>query len=115
MAGWRGALSKTRKMIGQVFSPATGDLQELDLEAIEEILLRSDVPARLTMDIVAELESASRRVLRKERLREMLLQELGEDRSFDWSSSNPPQVITPGWAGKTKRLARGLMSDSWPK
>ena len=64
MAGWLGALKKTRNIIGKVFSSKV-NLEDLDVEEIEEILLRSDVPARLTMDIVDELESPSRKASRQ--------------------------------------------------
>ena len=50
MAGWLDALKKTRNIIGKVFSSKV-NIEELDIEELEEILLRSDVPARLTMEI----------------------------------------------------------------
>jgi hypothetical protein len=49
---WGAALSKTRNLIKNVFSPGAGSLQELDIDAIEEALLQSDVPAMLVMQIV---------------------------------------------------------------
>ena len=109
MAGWRGALSKTRTIIGRVFSPAADGIDDLDVEQIEEILLRSDVPARLTMDIVDELESASRRIPLRDRLREMLLRELGDAASFEWPSFNKPHVVLllgVNGSGKTTTAAK---------
>ena len=108
MAGWLGALSKTRSIIGKVFSAKT-DIEDLDVEEIEEILLRSDVPARLTMDIVDELESPSRKATRKERLSGMLLKELGEPGNYDWPSANKPVIIMLlgiNGSGKTTTAAK---------
>ena len=82
MVAWVTALSKTRNIIKQVFSPSVGDVDELNVEDLEEILLRSDVPARLTMEIVDKLESAPRKVSRHTLLRELLLDELGEAQTF---------------------------------
>ena len=90
MVAWATALSKTRNIIKKVFSPSSGDLNELNVEDLEEILLRSDVPARLTMAIVDELDSAPRKVSRKGLLRDMLLKELGEANAFDWPVGDTP-------------------------
>lgn len=108
MAGWLGALSKTRNIIGKVFSSKV-NIEDLDLEEIEEILLRSDVPARLTMDIVDELESPSRKASRKERLTGVLMKELGELESFDWPvEANPYVIMLLGinGSGKTTTAAK---------
>ncbi|MDH3982443.1 MAG: signal recognition particle-docking protein FtsY [Kiritimatiellaceae bacterium] len=116
MAGWLGALKKTRSIIGKVFS-STVNIEEMDVEEIEEILLRSDVPARLTMDIVDELEYPTRKATRKERLTDMLLKELGDAKPFDWPNGDQPHVIMllgVNGSGKTTtsaklaKTARGL-------
>lgn len=108
MAGWFSALSKTRNMIKRVFS-GSADIEQLDIEELEEILLRSDVPARLTMKIVDELESASRKTSRKELLRDMLLAELGEPQTFHWPSDKNPYVLMllgVNGSGKTTTAAK---------
>jgi len=108
MAGWFSALSKTRNIIKKVFSPGT-DIEQLDLEELEEILLRSDVPARLTLDIVDQLESAPRKVSRKDLLRDMLLKELGEPQSFKWLARSEPFVLMllgVNGSGKTTTAAK---------
>ncbi len=108
MAGWLGALKKTRSIIGQVFS-SKSNLEEMDLEELEELLLRSDVPARLTMEIVDELESPSRKATRRERLTDLLLRELGETPGFHWGAGNKPHVIMLlgiNGSGKTTTAAK---------
>jgi len=109
MVMWGAALSKTRNLIKNVFSPGAGSLQELDIDAIEEALLQSDVPATLVMQIVDALESASRRVSRKELLRDLLLKELGEEKSFEWDKPEQPFVILllgVNGSGKTTTAAK---------
>ncbi|WP_372846484.1 signal recognition particle-docking protein FtsY [Pontiella sp.] len=108
MAGWLGALKKTRNLLGKVFSAKT-NLEEMEVDEIEEILLRSDVPVRLTMAIVDELESPSRKASRKERLGAMLLKELGEAKTFEWEAEPKPHVILllgVNGSGKTTTAAK---------
>jgi len=108
MAGWLRALKKTRSIIGQVFSSKT-NLEEMDVEEIEEILLRSDVPARLTMAIVDELEFPTRKASRRERLTDMLIKELGETPDFHWPSDKKPYVLMLlgiNGSGKTTTAAK---------
>ena len=112
MVAWATALTKTRSIIKQVFSPSAGDVDELNVEDLEEILLRSDVPARLTMEIVEQLESAPRRVSRKALLRDLLLSELGENKPFEWPSDNKPLVVLllgVNGSGKTTTAAKLAM------
>jgi len=109
MAGWFGALSRTRSLIQKVFAPAVGDAGELDAEELEEILLRSDVPARLTMEIVDALESTSRKVSRRDRLRDLLMDALGEAKSFSWPAGKNPYVVMllgVNGSGKTTTAAK---------
>ncbi|MCK4565066.1 MAG: signal recognition particle-docking protein FtsY [Verrucomicrobia bacterium] len=109
MVAWVTALSKTRSIIKQVFSPSVGDMDELNVEDLEEILLRSDVPARLTMEIVDKLESAPRKVSRKELLRDLLLDELGDAQPFEWPSGKNPFVLLllgVNGSGKTTTAAK---------
>ncbi len=109
MAGWLGALTKTRNVLRKVFSFGASDELELSPEEIEEILLRSDVPARLAMEIVDELESGSRRISRKDRLRAKLVESLGEGKVFDWRRSDRPHVIMllgVNGSGKTTTAAK---------
>jgi fused signal recognition particle receptor len=108
MAGWLGALKKTRSIIGKVFSSKT-NLEELDIEEIEELLLRSDVPARLTMELVDALESPFKKGTRRERLTKILLKELGETPEFNWPTDNKPYVIMLlgiNGSGKTTTAAK---------
>ncbi len=108
MASWLGALSKTRNIIGKVFS-SKANAGELDIEALEEILLRSDMPARLAMEIAGELESPSRKATRKERLTELLLAELGEAQAFTWVAETKPRVVMllgVNGSGKTTTAAK---------
>jgi fused signal recognition particle receptor len=108
MAGWLGALKKTRAIIGQVFS-SNKNIEEMDLEELEEVLLRSDVPARLTLSIVDELESPSRKASRRERLTALLLKELGETPEFQWASADKPHVVMLlgiNGSGKTTTAAK---------
>ena len=93
MAGWFGALSRTRSLIQKVFAPAAGDAGELDAAELEDILLRADVPARLTMEIVEALDSTSRRISRRERLRDLLMDALGEANPFSWPADKNPYVV----------------------
>jgi len=109
MVAWASALSKTRSMIKQVFSPSAGDIAELNVDDLEEILLRSDVPARLVMEIVDKLESAPRKVSRKELLRDLLLEALGEAQAFEWPSDKTPFVLLLlgiNGSGKTTTAAK---------
>jgi len=109
MVAWVTALSKTRNIIKKAFSPSIGDVDELNVEDLEEILLRSDVPVRLTMEIVDELDSAPRKASRKDLLRDMLLAELGEDESFSWPVGKDPFVLLllgVNGSGKTTTAAK---------
>ncbi len=109
MAGWFGALSKTRSIIQKVFTSGAAGREDLDVEELEEILLRSDVPARLTMEIVDELGSAFRRGSRKDRMRALLSGALGEARSFEWPSGKNPYVVMllgVNGSGKTTTAAK---------
>ncbi len=109
MVAWASALSKTRNMLKQVFSPSVGDVDELNIEDLEEILLRSDVPVRLVMEIVDQLASAPRKVSRKELLRDLLLSELGEAHSFFWPTNKNPFVLLllgVNGSGKTTTAAK---------
>jgi len=109
MAAWATALSKTRNIIKQVFSPSAGEAGELNVEELEEILLRSDVPVHLTMEIVDELEAAPRKASRQKLLREMLLNELGDSKAFEWPvDTNPFVVLLLGvnGSGKTTTAAK---------
>lgn len=109
MVAWATALSKTRSIIKQVFSPSEGAVGELNVEDLEEILLRADVPVRLVMEIVDQLESAPRKVSRKELLRDLLLDELGELELFEWPTHpNPFVVLLLGinGSGKTTTAAK---------
>ncbi len=109
MVAWASALSKTRNILKKVFSPSLGDVDELNVEELEEILLRSDVPVRLVMEIVDELDAAPRRVSRKDLLRDLLLKELGEVRSFSWPSDKSPFVLLllgVNGSGKTTTAAK---------
>ncbi len=109
MAGWLGALSKTRSIIGRVFMPAAVEAEEISVADLEEMLLSSDVPARLTMDIVDKLEAASRKISRQDLLRDLLINELGEARAFDWPSGTDPHVVLllgVNGSGKTTTAAK---------
>jgi len=109
MVAWASALAKTRNLIKQVFSPSAGDVGELNVDDLEEILLRSDVPVHLTMDIVDKLESAPRKVSRKDLLRDMLLTELGEPKEFSWPVASGPYVLMllgVNGSGKTTTAAK---------
>jgi fused signal recognition particle receptor len=110
MAGWFGALSRTRGIIQKVFSTAKENAGEPDPEEVEEILLRSDVPVRLAMEVVEQLESSSRRIARQERVRNLLLGALGEAAPFEWpASGGDPQVIMllgVNGSGKTTTAAK---------
>jgi fused signal recognition particle receptor len=120
MVAWATALSKTRNIITQVFSPSAGDVDELNVEDLEETLLRSDVPVHLTMDIVDELEAAPRKASRKDLLRDRLLNELGETQPFDWSDTGQPHVVMllgVNGSGKTTTAAKlaGRVKDQGRK
>jgi len=109
MAGWFGALSRTRSLIQKVFAPAAGDAGELDAAELEDILLRADVPARLTMEIVEALDSTSRRISRRERLRDLLMDALGEANPFSWPADKNPYVVMllgVNGSGKTTTAAK---------
>ncbi|MEE9367259.1 MAG: signal recognition particle-docking protein FtsY [Pontiella sp.] len=108
MAGWFSALSKTRNIIKKVFSPGA-DIEQLDIEELEEILLRSDVPARLTLEIMDKVESASRKISRKDLLKDLLLAELGEGAPFEWPAGTEPYVVMLlgiNGSGKTTTAAK---------
>jgi fused signal recognition particle receptor len=109
MVAWAAALAKTRSLVRQVFSPSAGELEELNMEDLEELLLRSDIPVQLTLEIMDQLEAAPRKVSRKELLRDLLLQELGEAVPVAWSATESPRVILlPGvnGSGKTTTAAK---------
>lgn len=109
MVAWGSALSKTRNIIKKVFAPSAGEQEELDIEETEEALLQSDVPAALTMEIVDKLESAKRKVNRKELLKDLLMKELGEPQPFDWPTEPKPYTILllgVNGSGKTTTAAK---------
>ncbi len=109
MEVWASALSKTRTLLKQVFSPSVGDVDELNTEDLEEILLRSDVPVRLVMEIVDQLDSAPRKISRKEILRDLLLKELGATTPFSWPIDKTPFVVLLlgiNGSGKTTTAAK---------
>ena len=110
MAGWFGALSKTRNLIGKAFGISASEREDLSEEEIEELLLRSDVPARLAMEIAEELSGGLfRRKSRRERLRERLLEALGERTTFEWPASPRPfatLLVGVNGAGKTTTAAK---------
>jgi len=109
MVAWASALSKTRNILKQVFSPSVGDVDELNVEELEEILLRSDVPVRLVMEIVDQLDSASRKISRKDLLRDLLLSKLGQSDPFSWPSDKSPFVLLllgVNGSGKTTTAAK---------
>ncbi len=109
MVAWASALAKTRSIIKKVFSPSVGDVDELNVEDLEETLLRSDVPVRVVMEIIDKVESASRRVSRKELLRDLLLSELGDAAPFSWPSDKSPFVLLllgVNGSGKTTTAAK---------
>lgn len=109
MVAWVTALSKTRNIIRKVFSPSEGEVDELNIDDLEEILLRSDVPVQLTMEIVDKLISAPRKVSRKELLRDLLLKELGDAVPFAWPTDQTPFVVLllgVNGSGKTTTAAK---------
>jgi fused signal recognition particle receptor len=109
MVAWVTALSKTRTIIKKVFSPSEGEVDELNVDELEEILLRSDVPVQLTLKIVDQLESAPRKISRKELFRDLLLNELGECLPFSWPSDPTPWVVLllgVNGSGKTTTAAK---------
>ena len=109
MVAWASALSKTRNILKQVFSPSVGDVDELNVDDLEEILLRSDVPVRLVMEIVDQLDAAPRKVSRKDLLRDLLLSELGEAHPFSWPTDKNPFVLLllgVNGSGKTTTAAK---------
>lgn len=113
MAVWAAALSKTRSIFGQVFSRSDGASGELDAEELEEVLLRSDVPVSLAMRLVEQLESAPRNAPRQERIRRMLLDELGEAESYEWPAGEHPLVLLllgVNGSGKTTTAAKLAMT-----
>ena len=117
MASWATALSKTRSMIQQVFSSASEGADDLLIEEVEEILMRSDVPVRLVMEITERLGSARSKGSRKELLRGVLLDALGDGPSFMWTEGEGPLVILLlgiNGSGKTTtaaKLARRAMKQ----
>ncbi|NLX24485.1 MAG: signal recognition particle-docking protein FtsY [Lentisphaerae bacterium] len=109
MAGWFGALTKTRNVFGKVFTRGKKDGRILDPDEMEELLLRSDVPARLVMEMVDELDSPFRRGTREEVLRKRLAEALGETRLFEWTANAEPHVIMllgVNGSGKTTTAAK---------
>jgi len=108
MAGWFGALSKTRSLFQKVFSSGPS-AEETDVEEVEELLLRSDLPDRLVMEIVDELESTSRKRTRRDRLRDLLVESLGENTVFAWPAENTPYIVMllgVNGSGKTTTAAK---------
>lgn len=109
MAGWASALAKTRNLIQKVFAPTAKDPGDWSVDELEETLLRSDVPARLAMEIAGELASASRKASRRERLRVRLLEALGESVPFGWPDAPKPFVVMllgVNGSGKTTTAAK---------
>lgn len=110
MAAWFSALSKTRDRIKQVFSASSGEGEDLNVDELEEILLRSDVPARLVMEMVDRLESAPRKASRKDLLSTLLIDALGDTSPFEWpavsTSSFVVLLLGVNGSGKTTTAAK---------
>lgn len=108
MAGWFGALSRTRNLLRNVFAAGGAD-SGFNVEEAEELLLRSDVPARLAMEIVDTLDAAPRKAARMDLLRSLLLGALGESVPFAWPSGQAPFVVMllgVNGSGKTTTAAK---------
>jgi fused signal recognition particle receptor len=114
MASWLSALSKTRQALSGAFSKMFGKNQPLDgvtLEELEETLIGADIAAPLVMEWLDTLGDARRgeAMSRKEQLRVMLLEALGEPRTFVWPEEpNPFAVLVVGinGSGKTTTCAK---------
>jgi fused signal recognition particle receptor len=109
MAGWGSALKKTRHILKRVFAPGAAAQEALQLEEIEEILLRADVPSLLVMDILDELERAGSAQSHRENLRRLLVEALGDPGSFDWPEQADPFVVLllgVNGSGKTTTAAK---------
>ena len=115
MASWLKALSKTRTAFSgatrALFGQSKAELNEVDLEELEEALLKADVSPRLAGEWISKLDRKARRHAdgRRGALRDLLIESLQDDRVFAWDSlAAPTTVLLLGinGAGKTTTCAK---------
>lgn len=110
MASWFKALAKTREKLSGIFS-GNRPIDEETVEELEEALLAADIPARMVMEIAADLESRSRKEKKtlRESLRGVLLDELGESVPFRWPDGGglfSVMIVGINGSGKTTTAAK---------
>lgn len=114
MASWIDALARTRKTIasalGRVFR-RTSAVDPATLEELESVLMQADMPARLVMETMADVEKRKRQpdVTIRDILRTHLIDALGTSPAFDWNrGGNPFVVLLVGinGSGKTTTSAK---------
>ena len=110
MAKWLQALSKTRSAFSgatrALFGQSKAELDEVDLEELEEALIKADVSPRLAGEWISKLDKKARRHSegRSGALRDLLIESLQDDRAFSWDTlATPTTVLLLGinGAGKT--------------
>ena len=112
MPSWKDALSRTRnvfkKSVGRVFSRREKDPETL--EELEQVLLQADVAPRLVMELVEALgKHRGDAEERKQLLRDLLLEQLGEDDIWSWNGREKPLcvlMIGINGSGKTTTTAK---------
>ncbi|MFH0881130.1 MAG: signal recognition particle-docking protein FtsY [Lentisphaerota bacterium] len=122
MVTWIHALSKTRNQIrgtlSRIFTRGP-EIKDVPLEELEETLLRADLPVRLVDELVHTLEKSygGLRVSKKEMLKKMLVDALGEQQAFSWDAERKPLtvlIVGVNGSGKTTtcaKLARLVQKD----
>ena len=110
MANWLSALKRTRNTLAGAFSKMTGrGGPSIDLEELEETLLKADIPVRLADELVQRAEEADANSDIKGELRSHLLAACGDAADPSWESSPGPctvMVVGVNGAGKTTTCAK---------
>ena len=122
MAKWMQALSRTRGSlmggVSRIFSARESFCEE-ELDAMEDLLIGADIPARLAAEWVEAARSGSTDDSLRNRIAAAMKEAFTGEGEFDWSSPNPPLVVLIvgvngcGKTTTTAKLASMLLRDDW--
>jgi fused signal recognition particle receptor len=115
MASWFKALTKTREVIRNALGKVFTGFKRVDtatLEELEESLIRSDMPAVMSAEIIERLRKEARgekSEVPREALREILLRALGPNEPINFATLPRPAIVLMlgiNGSGKTTTTAK---------